>query len=682
MKRYLLRALTIGLTLSISIIPAPAADPVRLDPVVVTATKSPKKLENVPAVVTVIGPEEIEAIPARTVGDLLADLPGVYPYEPQGVGLVTPQSVTLRGIGFPGHTLILLDGQKINTPFTDYAYLTTIPVRAVDRIEVIRGNFSALYGSSAGGGIINIITKDGGDRPYVSPWGQAGNFGRYDAGVDGGLVWKDFSLGLFYDHKQVDNYFLYDDKGLDDTNRDYEHDRFHAKLTGALGDLTRFSLSGGLVDGDTGFGVGENLGAEPRQDILHGYLNLIGESYLTENLDLRVQLDWFGSDHEYAGETLTGVRMVNVGPPPPLPPVMAPQFMYRRSVNDTSADRWRADVMGNINFGEERILTLGTEAVYTAAEKGIRDPDTGQPLPVQGREGNKIDESETLYSLYAQYDWTFFRNFELVLGARFDDYESYGSEFSPKGAFRWHYAEGGNLKLSVGKGFKAPNLNQLYSPPWSIAPFIVYQGNPDLEAETLWSYELSLEQRGLEDRLFVRLTPYYTEADDFITSVRFPDPLNPGGQLMQPENVDEVEIQGVDVEISYRLLRGLTAFLSYTYNETRDDKTDEILDGYPRNTASLGFRGGRLLSEDWRVFGSYAARYRGEYDTTGWGAPPVTETVGDYWFHTAALGLEWKEMVTLSADLFNLCDDRSKSDIDRYLPEFNYLVGMSFRYEF
>ncbi|MGD9247138.1 MAG: TonB-dependent receptor plug domain-containing protein, partial [Desulfobacteraceae bacterium] len=101
----------------------------KLDEIVVTATKTPKKLENVPAVVTIIGPEEIEATPARTVGDLLADLPGVFPSEPQGVGVVTPQTVTMRGNGFTGHTLVLVDGQRINSPSNDYTYLTAIPVR-------------------------------------------------------------------------------------------------------------------------------------------------------------------------------------------------------------------------------------------------------------------------------------------------------------------------------------------------------------------------------------------------------------------------------------------------------------------------------------------------------------------------------------------------------------------------
>ncbi|MCI5118943.1 MAG: acetate--CoA ligase, partial [Candidatus Electrothrix sp. LOE1_4_5] len=143
------------------------------------------------------------------------DLPGISAHEPQGVGVVTPQRQTISGNGFPGATLILLDGQKINTPMTDYAYLTTVPIHAVERIEVIRGPFSSLYGSSAGGGIINVITKDGGGKKnYVTPWGQAGSFGRSDYGLDMGLNWERFSLGLFIDHKQVDNYYLYEDQGL------------------------------------------------------------------------------------------------------------------------------------------------------------------------------------------------------------------------------------------------------------------------------------------------------------------------------------------------------------------------------------------------------------------------------------------------------------------------------------
>jgi outer membrane cobalamin receptor len=94
-----------------------------------------------------------------------------------------------------------VDGQRINSPSNDYTYLTVIPMRAVERIEVICRPFSALYGSSACGGIVNIITRDGENRAHVEPWGRAGDFGRYDYGLDTGTVWGDFSLGLSVDHK-------------------------------------------------------------------------------------------------------------------------------------------------------------------------------------------------------------------------------------------------------------------------------------------------------------------------------------------------------------------------------------------------------------------------------------------------------------------------------------------------
>jgi outer membrane receptor for ferrienterochelin and colicin len=644
----------------------------KLDEIVVTATKTPKKLENVPAVVTIIGPEEIEATPARTVGDLLVDLPGVFPSEPQGVGVVTPQTVTMRGNGFTGHTLVLVDGQRINSPSNDYTYLTAIPVRAVERIEVIRGPFSALYGSSASGGIINIITKDGGNRTHVEPWGRTGDFGRHDYGLDTGAVWGDFSLGLFVDHKNVDNYYLYDDQGLDDTNRDYEHNRLHAKLTGTLGAETYMSLSGGTIDAETGYGIGENLGVERYKDFEQHYLNFQITSRLTDKLELKGQADWLTSSHEYYGETL--VNVVTFPPPP--------QFNYQSSLNDTDSDRYHMDLTLNWYLSPEHILTLGGEAIQTHMGKSICDADTGELIEVQGRPGEENDEEETLYSVYTQYDWMVFESVELVVGARFDDYESYGSELSPKGTLRWQYNQGGNLKLSAGKGFRAPNLSQLYSVPWSISPFIVYQGNPDLEAETLWSYEVSLEQYALEKKLFFRLAPYYTDAENFITSVREADPLNPGGQIMYPDNVDEVEIKGVDVEISYKVIPALTLFANYNYNETRDSKADEILDGYPSNTVSLGLRGNYPIADNWRLFGSYTARYRGDYDETTWGATPVTETFGDYWYHTASAGIDWKKMVKLKVDVFNVLNDRTETDFDDYLPERNYLVEMSFNYTF
>ncbi len=649
-----------------------------LETVVVTATKTPKKLENVPAVVTVIDQDEIQTMPARTVFDLIADLPGVSFNEPQGEGLVTPQLLTIRGQGFTGSTLILLDGQRIDSPFTNYAYLTTVPVRAVQRIEVIRGPFfrALRVQRRRRHHQHHHQGRPGEEKPHP----LAGDRQFQSVGLRHGrrLRLEEFFLSVFfYDHKDIDNYYLYNDKNLDDQNRDYTHDRVHGKITGSFGDHTVFSFSGGWMRGKTGFGVSKNLGLDNHQDAIQPYLNMQTTSQILENLELRTHLDWLHAGHDYYGETLESIAWIRL----PSGQVV-PKFSYKPSVNTTDADRYRGDVSASYWFSENHVVTLGTEAVYMEAEKAIYDRATGQILNVQGRPGLKADEDDTVLSLYGQYDWTFFDRFELVLGGRFDSYDTYGSEFSPKATLRWNYWKDGNLKLSAGKGFRAPNLNELFSPPWTIAPFIVYQGNPDLEAETTWSYEASLEQYFLDKKFFFRLTPYYTKGEDFITSVRFPDPLNPGGQIMQPENIDKVEIRGLDLELAYYLTRKTKLFANYNYNETRDEKTDLILEGYPRNSLTLGLRAVQPLPYHFKLLGSYAARYRGEYTSTSWGNPPQTETVGDFWFHTVGLTLDWKDIIRASVDLYNIFNEREKREIGSYIPERNYIVGLSVTYSF
>ena len=655
-----------------------------LEEMVVTtsiATRTEKNLKNVPAVVTIIDQEQIKQMPARTVGDLLRDLGGIDPSEPQGVGLVTPQIVTMRGNGFTGHTLVMLDGQPFNSPHTSYSYLTLIPVKAVDRIEVVRGSFSALYGSSAGAGIINIITKDGGDKSSLGVWGKSGDFGRHDHGVDAGIVFGRFSLGLFYDNKYTDNYYLYDDNNLNTDERSYRHDRIHGKLTGSLGDRTDISLSGGSMEGYTGYGVGDNLGFDLCQNVEQSYLNFNLKNRTTDKLELIAQVDWQQFWAKFHGETMENVTYRTFTPYPGGPIIQIPSFNYVDSMNRTMSERYRGDFHANYSFNPNQVMTLGGEASKSKMTKKILNRATGDLLEVQGRKGEGTDETSDSYSFYAQYDATF-RKFEFVLGGRYDHYKDFGGEFSPKATVKWQYHPNGNLKFSVAKGFRAPTLNELYSTPWSISPFIVYMGNSDLEPEILWSYEFSWEHRFWRDKVFARLTPYYTYGKDFINSVRYADPYNAGGQIMQPQNLDEVEIKGLEAEFSVSPWRFLTLFANWNFSETKDKKTGERLDGYPLQQGALGLRSTYDINDDWTVRGYYSMRYKGSYDETTWGVTAVTDTYGDYWFHTASAGIGFKDMVNLKVEVFNLFNDRTEVAADDYFGERNYMVELSFKYTF
>ncbi len=197
----------------------------------------------------------------------------------------------------------------------------------------------------------------------------------------------------------------------------------------------------------------------------------------------------------------------------------------------------------------------------------------------------------------------------------------------------------------------------------------------------MWTYQVSLEQRAMDNKLFFRLTPYYTDA-------KISSPVSGTRTLSTPgarSCILKISLKWKSRELMWNcpmICKTPHPFANYNYNETRDGQTDDILNGYPRNNAAVGLRGYRNLTEDWQLSGTWSARYRGDYTTSSWGNPPVTATVGDYWYHIARINIDWKDMIGFHLDLFNIFDDRSLTDIDRYLPEFNYSAGITFRYTF
>ncbi|MGH7412347.1 MAG: TonB-dependent receptor, partial [Candidatus Methylomirabilis sp.] len=135
----------------------------RLEPVVVSASRIEQRLRDVPANVTVLTREEIQQSPARTVDDLLRQVPGFSLFRRSGslVTHPTTQGVSLRGIGPSGvsRTLVLLDGVPLNDPFGGWVYWSKVPLESIERIEVVRGGGSGVYGNYALGGVINIVTR-------------------------------------------------------------------------------------------------------------------------------------------------------------------------------------------------------------------------------------------------------------------------------------------------------------------------------------------------------------------------------------------------------------------------------------------------------------------------------------------------------------------------------------------
>ncbi len=683
-----------------------AAEPAaELEAMVVTATRRPTTIQNAPAVVNVITREEIERTPHRNLAELLETQTGIYTFQPQGTGIVTPPDIRLRGTFGTERVLLLVDGQPFDDPYTNYWYFSQVPLEAVQRIEIVRGPYSALYGTGALGGVINVITRDGwgrkgADASYAI---RGGNFGTLESVAtasagDG----KRFSLALSHQYFETNNYVLNDSErakrsirdGLN--NRASDQNRVH--LNGRFDPVDRVSLnfSGGYFGIETGFGHSPINGAEKINELTNYYGNLRGRAYAAKDVELFFGLDYFWRDRPTDGDTALD------------------QTTVVRSVNTNKAQRLRGQAGAHWSVTDNNVLSLGAEAWRIQAEQTIQDR-SGNDLAVFYRPAGSLDTVENNYALFLQNDLKLFDGeLELIAGLRYDNYGDTGDAFSPKGALLWHYLPTGRVKLSAAKAFRSPSISERKSPFWNLTvqpyPFPVvpppgqgyfavsYESNEDLDSETLYSCEVSLENEFLNRRLSTRITPFYVKGKDFISTVNRTDTTAPGffvpfpppgrgvnfSTLTRVENIDEISIKGLESEVTARPLPELTLFANHLYQDGKNEENNTPLDFYPKNVFHTGARWySRHINDVVGVGGSVVGRYLSSYHYTALGGRD-TGTLHGYTTVDLFFGLDfWQKRISLAAGIQNLLDeDKNYKTSESVLPERNYLIGIGFHYRF
>ena len=184
MNRTILAACLAAALIILGANPATASADTHLEEVVVTATRNEKSADEVTADVEIVSQEEIQASVADNPDDLLRQLPGVDIRRPTSLGITSPLSVNIRGVGGSKRVLMMVDGVPTNSALTGFIYPNQIQNSAIERIEVVKGAFSSLYGSNAMGGVINIITKERKeDGVDVAPSVKTGSFGLRESGI-------------------------------------------------------------------------------------------------------------------------------------------------------------------------------------------------------------------------------------------------------------------------------------------------------------------------------------------------------------------------------------------------------------------------------------------------------------------------------------------------------------------
>lgn len=520
-----------GITSLLCLAAAPAwASDGSLDEVVVVATRLPVPATKVGNTVEVIDQREIEASQAIVVSDLLASQPGIGVTRSGGPGALT----ALRIRGAEGdHTLVLIDGVQINDPAStgggfDFGNLM---VGDISRIEVLRGAQSTLYGSQAIGGVINIVTAEGGETAGGSVQAEYGSldstllkaaFGGRAGSASGRLA------GSWY---RTD--------GISTFGAGNERDAFR-----------NTSLAGRM---------GYELGPAARIDVRGYYARSRVET------DGYPPPDYvFADAGDYADKRqFVGYAGIELGSP-------GSSLRHRLAFQATHTDRDEySGAFGAVSsFGRYRgeneraeyqgswQVAPGYSAVFGLQHERSRMRNDIDPLSADAR----------LDSAYLQLQAEPVRGLTLTGGYRRDDHDSFGTHGSLQFAAAWQAGPDTVLRASWGQGFKAPTLYQLYSG----------YGNPGLAPETARSWDAGIEQHWQDGRL--RLSAVYFERTtrQLISFLDCPDPGNtlcsaPGHQPFgYYDNTALARANGVELQSVVMISPMLDLSANYTQARSRD----------------------------------------------------------------------------------------------------------------
>ena len=576
--RYPVCVLAAPLACALMPLPLHADDSLTAEQIVVTATRIPTPGEQLGSSVTVISAEEIEARQYRSLAEALRSVPGVRVVQAGGPGQQT--SVFIRGAS-SSHTLLLVDGTDASDPSNPSGAVdfSNLLVDNVERIEIIRGPQSTLYGSRAIGGVINVITRRGAGAPSASVAMEAGSNSTANQYVtaEGATGQLDYSLSLTHLKTHGDSVTP---ERLREGNAE-EADRYRnysasTRLDTQLGDAAQLTLYGRYTDSKSGFDpeVGPfdppafafNTAEDPDAELRNKEYLLRGEgrASLFDGLWdalLAVSYTYYDrrtdNDREQTDRTLEKVHYLG----------------------DT------VEVSFNNDFyvAEAHTLSagLGTKKESLDAS-GFREFPAPPFPPFVVSEDSDAD-ARTDYA-YAQDQFAFGQRLFGTLGVRVDDHEDFGSETTYRLTAAYNHAQTDTrLSASVGTGFRAPSLFELYG--FSPNNFgSAYVGNPDLDPETSFGWDVGFEQALAGERLSFGATYFVNDIDDLIQLVTDPVSFN-----QTSENVDQVQIQGVELFLTVEPVSPLRVAVSYTHQDIDqdDDSSDTEVVRRPRDKANL-----------------------------------------------------------------------------------------------
>jgi outer membrane cobalamin receptor len=519
--------------------------------VVVTATRNEELVTSIPVATEVLSMKKIENSNAKDVGEVLKSAGATLVKSYGGLGSL--ESISLRG-STAAQVLILVDGQRLNGAQEGSVDLSSIPLDAIEKIELVKGGNSAMYGSDAVGGVINVITKSMSkkDRLDFSVNGMLGSFNtkKFDLSVGQGI--KNFDYFVSYSRTQSDGNFEYTDltgKTVELKNGDTKADNVFIKGGYKFDDQSRISAFYKYRTSDNGSPGSidyPNYTARTKTDNNHFSLAYEGLSFGPFAFNFSTYL--MKQEYRYINpESYLG---------------MEESIYNSRAIGFLTAAFADMNALGLLSYGYE----------FRQDKLESDDVVNGTSIPYLG------DHQRNIHSFYLQDDWKYkFDNIwklTIVPAGRLDSYpeDGIGSQFSPKVGLNLSHDDvwRGSIRGNIGRVFRSPTYNDLYWPADSWT-----KGNPNLKPEKGITYDFGfiIQFAGLGS-WSIESTYFASKLDNLILWA------SDASYIWTPQNISKADITGLESKIGWKGFDNHVELqASYTNMSAKDNSDDPTTSG-------------------------------------------------------------------------------------------------------
>jgi len=591
-----------------------------IERLVVTATQTPHSELTAPASVSIVTAEDIARLAVADIGEAIRATTGVNVLPAAAYGR---EDISIRGMD-GSYTLILINGRRVNSQDAlirgnDFD-LSTIPMSSVQRIEIVRGPMSSLYGSEALGGVVNVILKQPKEK-------LSGNLNLQKESITTGTGGDQSKLNLF--------------------------------VSGQLSESVSATLIAEKVERDA-WRTDDVPVLDALEDRSAVNVMTMVNWTLADNQALNIEVNY--SDDERKADWQRGPRLEKTNQTTErfnfsvshdaqweLADTQVRYYHENVDLNDASTAYTTGEIKQTNSTLDGKASALLAEHLITAGVE-FRNSEVENERDLTS---GKIDYSQS--ALYLQDEFNIGK-LALTLGGRLDDHDVFGAEFSPRAYAVYNVSDEFVIKAGAGKAFKAPGMLEMSNEFQLIScrGACWLRGNPELNPETSVSYELSAVYQA--QNFGVNFTIFNNDVEDKIErDITTAVDMNEGVPVISYINISESKIQGAELSSWYDINDAVSVDANFAYTDAKDKSSDEVLQGTPKQNANV--------TVNWQVTQSAYTFAQWQYI----GEQKIRSTTVDaYSLFNLGAGYEFSETFGLRAGISNLSDESFDDEVAQY----------------